>query len=87
MDFIRKRPFYESSADECRERGFKVGDRLVGNEGYGPTVIEITAIGKESILAIMISQNGKPEKNDSESIWNLGYRDWDRCNIALNVRD
>jgi len=49
-----------SSAEKCRRNGWKVGTRIVGDEGYGPTVIEITAIGEEAVLAKCISHNGEP---------------------------
>jgi hypothetical protein len=66
----------ESSADACRRLGWKPGDRLVGDEGYGPTVIEITAIGKKLILAAKISPNGNVDDCDSEAMWTLSCRDW-----------
>jgi len=72
----RKRKLYPTSADECRDRGIKVGDRLIGDEGYGPTVIEITAIGRNSILAEQLSQNGNP-CHSYEALWTLECRDWE----------
>lgn len=74
---VEEGPF-ESAADKCRTNGWAVGTRLVGDEGYGPTVIEITAIGEESILAKTISHNGDPSKpfGNSETLWSLEYRDW-----------
>jgi hypothetical protein len=57
----------------CRERGWTVGTRLVGDEGDGPTVIEITAIGEEKIMAKTISE---PPRYKGESNWTLGARDW-----------
>jgi hypothetical protein len=76
MGFERKRKHYSSDAEECRQRGFKVGDRLAGNEGYGVTVIEITAIGERSILAKGITHDGKP-REVYESSWTLSCRDWE----------
>lgn len=67
---------YESDADKCRRNGWKAGTRLVGDEGYGPTVIELTAVGRESILAVTISHNGVPDENDRENSWTLSCRDW-----------
>ena len=75
---MRIRPQYESDAQECRERGFKVGDRLVGDEGHGPTVIEICYIGERRILAHAISHKGKPPRyNQREGNWTLSGRDWE----------
>ena len=64
----------ESSADCVRRMGWTVGTRLVGDEGYGPTVISITAIGEVNVLASRESHNGKP--NFGESSWTFSYRDW-----------
>lgn len=64
-----------SSAELCRLNGWGPGTRLVGDEGYGPTVIEITAIGKCSILAKMISHNGESQEI-VENCWGLDCRDW-----------
>ena len=66
----------ESSAGACRRKRWKPGTRIVGDEGYGPSVIEITAIGEQSILAKLISHNGKPPAWPYESPWMLSCRDW-----------
>ncbi len=60
----------------CHERGWTVGTRLVGDEGYGPTVIEITAIGASEVLAKTISHDGKPDRDQHESSWVFWCRDW-----------
>ena len=65
-----------TDADICRENGWVAGTRLVGDEGYGPTVIEITAIGERAILAKAISFSGVKAKYDTEFTWSLNYRDW-----------
>jgi hypothetical protein len=68
-----------SDAQTCRDNGWGPGTRLVGDEGYGPTVIQITAVGAESILAKTVSHNGEPPRClRSESTWTLAYRDWVR---------
>lgn len=63
------------AAEICRMKGWKVGQRLVGDEGYGPTTIEITAIGERNILAKTV---GTPRGDDigSEHLWSLDHRDW-----------
>lgn len=63
------------SAEICRRNGWGPGTKLVGDEGYGPTVIEITAVGTEAILAKMISHNGEPA-GGVEHTWTLECRDW-----------
>lgn len=45
----------ESDADFCRRMGWGPGTLIVGDEGYGPTTLEITAVGREKILAAKIS--------------------------------
>lgn len=60
----------------CRERGWGVGTRLMGDEGHGLTVIEITAVGEMHILAKSISHNGFPSAWGGETIWALDCRDW-----------
>lgn len=70
-----KDTYGKTSAAVCRENGWGVGTRLVGDEGYGPTVIEITAIGEGTMLAKRISQNGQPV-TQRESSWALYCRDW-----------
>lgn len=64
-----------NSADICRKNGWGPGTEIVGDEGYGPSVILITAIGEEHILARMIFHDGKPVKNE-ENMWTLEHRDW-----------
>jgi hypothetical protein len=65
-----------STAELCRQNGWGPGTRLVGDEGYGPTVIEITAVGRDHILALPISHNGKPSYQPYENSWTLDGRDW-----------
>lgn len=68
---------HRPSAVICRERGWVPGTRLVGDEGQGPTIIEITAVGERSILAKTITHNGKvPWYAPSEGLWALYCRDW-----------
>ena len=64
-------------ADICRKNGWKVGTLLEGDEGYGPSVIRITAIGERKILAREISRNGKACAAD-EASWTLSCRKWRR---------
>ena len=58
----------ETSADYCRRMGWGIGTRIVGDEGYGPTIITITAVGRVRLLA-------KADGRD-ENTWTLGHRDW-----------
>jgi hypothetical protein len=66
-----------SSASICRLNGWFRGTHLVGDEGYGPTVIEITAVGERCVLAKAISYAGVPESSPRESSWDLSCRDWE----------
>ena len=65
-----------SDAAICRANGWGPGTQLVGDEGYGPTTIEITAVGEESILAKEISHRGQPSTDRDEGMWTLSCRDW-----------
>lgn len=66
-----------SDAEICRSYGWTAGTKLTGDEGFGPTVILITAIGELKILAKIVSHSGKPQIG-SEMLWSLRERDWDR---------
>ena len=71
----------QSDADIARANGWTPGTQLVGDEGYGPTIIEITAIGEQHVLAKAISHNGKPPQNGPhEGMWTFSCRDWKRVN-------
>lgn len=65
-------------AEVCRRNGWGVGTHLAGDEGYGVTIIRITAVGERSILARPVSHDGKPVEahRDYESSWVLWCRDW-----------
>jgi len=63
-----------SDADLCRRNGWTVGTRLVGDEGSGPTVIELTAIGTRGILAKAVS--GPGSEFAFEKPWTLRHREW-----------
>ena len=71
-----------TAAAQCRKNGWTVGTRLEGTEGKGTdweetSVIEITAVGKQSILARLVTTNGAPDWTpDSE--WDLDCRKWRR---------
>lgn len=67
---------FRSSAELCRERGWDIRTRLIGDEGYGPTIIEITGVGRNTVLAFTVSHNGAEPRYDSESCWSLSHRDW-----------
>ncbi len=64
-----------SDAEVARANGWTVGTRLVGDEGYGPSVIEITAIGQRTVLAYTVSHRGQPSRY-REAVWTFRYRDW-----------
>lgn len=78
MSTSNTHPLYAGNdADFCRAMGWHPGTRLVGDEGYGPTVIKITALGEKAILAKTISQGGEIcPRGDSESLWTLACRNW-----------
>lgn len=59
-------------AEICRRNGWGPGTRIVGDEGYGPLTIEITAVGVHSILARCVVPGG----DSAEQMWHLDCRDW-----------
>ena len=67
----------ESTADFCRRMGWKVGTVVAGNEGYGTTAIEITAIGEEKILAKVVHED---ESQSPEHTWTHVCRHWKQIN-------
>ncbi len=69
-------PNAPSSANLCRKNGWVAGTRIVGDEGYGPTVIRITAVGDHEILAMIESHNGEIYLDASEKQWTLLLREW-----------
>lgn len=60
----------------CQRNDWKAGTRLVGDEGYGPTVIEIVFISQQTLIAKAISHNGEAESHPMERTWTLACRDW-----------
>jgi len=65
-----------NSTERCRLNGWGPGTLLTGDEGYGPTVICITAVGEENVLARPVSDRGEPTNWPHEGLWCLDYRDW-----------
>ena len=61
--------------ETCELNGWVVGTCLVGDEGYGPSVIKITAIGETSILARCLSRKGR-KVAEREHVWTLACREW-----------
>lgn len=64
-----------SPAEICRRNGWGPGTKIVGDEGYGPCTIEITAVGVYSILARCVEPHG----SEYEQMWHLDGRDWKKC--------
>ncbi len=64
-----------NDAATCHKNGWKVGDHLMGDEGRGPEVIRITAVGEYSILARLVWTRGKIIRT-AEHEWTLALRDW-----------
>jgi len=64
-----------NTAATCRAQGWEAGTLLAGDAGYGETVIEVTAVGQEKILARCVVKRGLwgpwPEM-----LWQLSERLW-----------
>lgn len=67
----------ESTADFCRRMGWEVGTVIAGNEGYGTTAMEITAIGEEKVLTKFVYKDGS---QSSEHTWTHVCRHWKQIN-------
>jgi hypothetical protein len=74
-----------TDAELCRANGWKVGDRLMGDAGTGPTLIELTAVGERRISARIISHNGVALKH-AETLETLDGRTWHRLEDPLPAR-
>src|SRR5690606_37146391 len=72
----RGRPMKRGSPERetCELNGWGVGTRLVGDEGYGPTVIRITAIGERMLLAVCETE--RHGGDCPEASWTLTCREW-----------
>jgi hypothetical protein len=69
---------HRHAADICRENGWGVGTRLIGDMGFGPTVIQITALGTQVMLACTVSHNGAAVAYNDPQAWSLTARNWCR---------
>lgn len=58
----------EEPADAARRKGWKVGDVVEGDEGYGPERLTITAIGEDNLLV--------RSNSEREHLLTLNYRCW-----------
>lgn len=65
-----------ASADLCRMNNWTPGTKLAGDEGFGVTIIRVTALGEKNILAERELSNGKTPAWRYESVQNLHDRDW-----------
>lgn len=65
-----------SEAEVCKMNGWEVGTLLAGNEGYGWTIIEITAVGLRDILARTRFYSKVEVKDGPEVTWMLAMREW-----------
>lgn len=62
--------------ETCDLNGWGVDTRLVGDEGYGPSVIRITYFTRDgSMLAITESRHGEAVY-EREHFWTLDCREW-----------
>lgn len=61
-----------TSAELCRANGWVVGDVLEADWIYGPTRVQLTAIGEELILGRLCGKESKPP----ESAFFLGGIEW-----------
>jgi len=74
----------KTEAETCRLNGWTVGTQLEGDEGYGPSVIQITAIGERDLLAKRIAYKGQPQVS-RENSWTLSCREWRKVGQAADA--
>lgn len=67
---------HRCAAEICREQGWNVGTCLVGDAGYGPTVIQITAVGDRIMLAKIVSHGCVAVAYNQAQAWSLSLRNW-----------
>ena len=67
---------HRCAAEICREQGWGVGTFLIGDAGYGPTVIRITALGDTVMLAKIVSHGRMAVAYHEAQAWSLLLRDW-----------
>lgn len=60
----------------CKANGWGPGTRLIGDQGYGPTTIELTYISPQIVVAITHAVAGKHLPVPRERTWSLQSRNW-----------
>lgn len=71
-----------NDADVCRANGWGPGTRLIGCEYRNIDVIEITAIGRNDILAVHVMHDGVAVDDDRFENWTLSCREWNEFPAA-----
>ena len=66
----------ESPVEFLQNNGWGVGTLLAGKQGGVVDVVEITAIGKQHILAQCVICNGEKIEDPREGLWTFQWRDW-----------
>lgn len=73
-----------SDADLCRHNNWLPGTQLIGTDETGTVeVIEITAIGRTEVLAMLVMENDIPIPDQDEMRWKLSMRSWRPYNPLL----
>ena len=65
--------------------GFKVGDYIAGDEGYGVTVLRIDYIGKRHLICTKVEHDGK--QMNQENTWTLSHREWKKVEWKKEAGD
>lgn len=63
--------------EKCAQNGWGVGTFLIGDEGYGPAVIEIVYLSRATTLCRTHAERGREVRRLSEHAWTLSCRDWE----------
>lgn len=68
----------------CRLNAWYPGTLLIGTDEAGTVeVIEITAIGRTEVLAMLVMENGTAIRDQDEMRWTLSMRSWRPYNPLL----
>ena len=63
------------AAATCLAQGWGVGTLLAGDDGYGETVLRLTAMGESIVVARCVCLQGRRVERP-EAAWSLQYRPW-----------
>lgn len=67
-----------SDYEICQKNGWDVGTRLVGDEGWGPDVIEIRYLSPSIVVCRLVLPHNPNHPKGSDAPWTLQCRNWQK---------